>query len=263
MKSGRIRKKTSTTSSNAVNALKKFLGDITATHVTQGQGTKFYQHLRETMSEAGAQCYIRSLRSIWSWIAENYHLPVNPFKLKMQKLAKSPRRDFLSRAERDKLIKNALNDELRLILLLGFHCGMRKMEIIEARPEWFDSQAGLVHVCQTETFTPKDSDDRTIPMSDVLKKFLKKYKLPSPFVIAPTVKHGKAEYRYDFRAPFDSYMEAQKIKCTAHTMRRTFASLLVSSGVSIYKVAKWIGDEVATVEKAYAHLIASTDLKTG
>ena len=256
MASGRIRRKTATTSGNAINSLKSFLGDATATHVTPAQATKFYQHLRETMSEAGAQCYIRSLRSIWSWIAEHYHLPVNPFKVKMRKLAKSPRRDFVSRLNRDKLIKNAPNDELRLILLLGFHAGMRKMEIIEARPEWFDLSAGLVHVCQTETFTPKDSDDRTIPMSGVLKDFLKDHPLASPFVIAPKVKHGKSEYRYDFRAPFDAYMKDQKIECTAHTMRRTFASLLVSSGVSIYKVAKWVGDEVATVEKAYAHLIA-------
>jgi integrase len=41
---------------------------------------------------------------------------------------------------------------------------------------------------------------------------------------------------------------------TPHTMRHTFASLLVSAGESIYKVAVWLGDEVATVQKHYGHL---------
>lgn len=254
--SGRIRKKTVTGSMNAVNAMVRFFGDVTATRITAQQGTQFYQHLRETMSEAGAQCYIRSLRSIWSWIATKHHLPVNPLRLKMQRLAKSPRRDFCTREERDLLIANTPNDELKLILLLGFHAGLRKMEIVEARPQWFDIGAGLIHVGKTETFTPKDSDDRTIPMSAVLKAFLMQYSLPGPFAIAPAVKHGKSEYRYDFRRPFNEYVASRGVACTAHTMRRTFASLLVSSGVSIYKISKWLGDEVATVEKAYAHLIA-------
>jgi site-specific recombinase XerD len=37
-------------------------------------------------------------------------------------------------------------------------------------------------------------------------------------------------------------------------MRHTFASLLVSAGESIYKVAVWLGDEVSTVQKHYGHL---------
>ena len=31
---------------------------------------------------------------------------------------------------------------------------------------------------------------------------------------------------------------------TPHIMRHTFASLLASAGVSIYKIAKWLGDDV-------------------
>lgn len=41
---------------------------------------------------------------------------------------------------------------------------------------------------------------------------------------------------------------------TAHVMRHTFASIAVQSNVSIYKVARWMGDGVEVVEKHYAHL---------
>ena len=49
-------------------------------------------------------------------------------------------------AQRDKLIKDAPSDDLRFILFAGFHCGMRKNEIIEARVDWFDlGESGAVH----------------------------------------------------------------------------------------------------------------------
>jgi len=42
-------------------------------------------------------------------------------------------------------------------------------------------------------------------------------------------------------------------------MRRTFASLRVSAGVSIYKVAAWLGDRLATTEKHYAYLVPADE----
>ena len=42
---------------------------------------------------------------------------------------------------------------------------------------------------------------------------------------------------------------------TPHVMRHTFASLLASKGVSIYKIALWLGDDVRVVQKHYAKLL--------
>jgi hypothetical protein len=38
-------------------------------------------------------------------------------------------------------------------------------------------------------------------------------------------------------------------------MRRTFASLLASKGASIYKIAQWLGDDIAVVQRHYAKLL--------
>jgi hypothetical protein len=46
---------------------------------------------------------------------------------------------------------------------------------------------------------------------------------------------------------------------TPHVMRHTFASLLASQGVSLYKIAKWLGDTLATTEKHYAHPVPEDD----
>ena len=39
-----------------------------------------------------------------------------------------------------------------------------------------------------------------------------------------------------------------------HTLRHTFASHLVSNGVSLYKVSRWLGHKDLTTTQIYAHL---------
>jgi hypothetical protein len=41
----------------------------------------------------------------------------------------------------------------------------------------------------------------------------------------------------------------------ANVVRHTFACLPATRGCSIYKIALWMGDEAATAQKHYAHLI--------
>lgn len=74
-------------------------------------------------------------------------------------------------------------------------------------------------------------------------------------MLAPKVKHGSYRYRYDFRKAFEALVTKLKYDVTFHDLRRTFASLHVSRGTSIYKVAKWLGDTLEVVESTYGHLI--------
>ena len=42
--------------------------------------------------------------------------------------------------QRDKLINECDGKNLKLVLMRGFHCGMRQREIIEAVPSWFNME---------------------------------------------------------------------------------------------------------------------------
>ena len=76
-----------------------------------------------------------------------------------------------------------------------------------------------------------------------------------PYMLAPQSTQGRSRYRYDFRRPFAEYMAAHgESWISPHTMRRTFASLHASAGVSIYKIAVWLGDDVRVVQRHYAQL---------
>lgn len=170
-------------------------------------------------------------------------------------------------------------------LHLGFEAGLRRNEIIECRPDWINLQNGTINVKATDTFQPKTRHKRTIPMTKVLSAFLADFlaeekkaieteteqciaddKKPPEFLwcIAPTVQRGKSKYRYDFLRPYNTLIKYAGDKrkedlswVTPHVMRHTFASLLASAGVSLYKIARWLGDTLQTTERHYAHLQAS------
>jgi integrase len=225
--------------------------------ITPADVERFYQKLRSRVAESTAQGYITTLRSFFNRLQEMRKVRTNIVKLvKLARLDSNGRKQFCTPELRDRLIAKCKREDLKFVLFCGFHAGMRKAEIIEARPDWFDLKEGLIHVRKTETFRPKDRDERTIPMTKAFKAFLKTYRLRSPFMVQPDVPHGESRYRWDFRRPWTEYVS--KHKCpwvTPHVARHTFASLLASAGVSIYKVAQWLGDDVRVVQQHYAKLL--------
>lgn len=248
----------------------------TPRHIGAAAAQRWYDGHR-SRSPHTAVAYLRQVRWWIAWLIERGVLVRDPTAaIKIPKLKMQARKRFLLPDEARKLIKacdetasarrkktddiKAEAEGLKFAVMCGLHAGMRKLEIIEARPEWFDLQAGLIHIQATSTFEPKDRDNRTVPMTDEFKTFLQGYGLRTPFMLRPEVQHGKYRYRYDFRKAFDGLaVRAGLDDVTFHDLRRTFASLLVSKGVSLYKVAKWLGDELETVQQHYGHLIPQDD----
>lgn len=225
--------------------------------ITPSDVDRFYQKLRSRVAESTAQGYISTLRSFFNRLLETRKVRTNVVKaVKLARLDSNGRKQFCTPVLRDKLIGKCKREDLKFVLFCGFHAGMRKAEIIEARPDWFDLKQGLIHILSTPTFRPKDRDARTIPMTKAFKAFLKTYGLRSPFMLQPHVPHGESRYRFDFRRPWTEYVSEHKCPwVTPHVARHTFASLLASAGVSIYKIAQWLGDDVRVVQQHYAKLV--------
>ena len=81
------------------------------------------------------------------------------------KLEKRARESFCSFEERDRLISECIDDELKFVLYCGFHAGLRFNEIIEAIPGWFDLEHGRIMLRKTKTMQFKDREERTVPMT--------------------------------------------------------------------------------------------------
>jgi integrase len=148
------------------------------------------------------------------------------------------------------------------VLFCGYHCGLRRNEISNAKVGWFDLEAGLVHVQNDpgSGFVLKDRENRTIPLTEQFKDLLCGFladRDPQSYAIRPEKQKGISKYRYDFNKTFQTHMRRCGLRCTIHDTRRSFASNLVSAGESIYIVAKWLGDGVEVVERSYGHLAPS------
>jgi integrase len=241
----------------ALQEFASFAGKADPAQITTADVERFYQQLRARVAESTAQGYITTLRSFFNRLFELRKVRANVVKgVRLGRLDTKGRTTVCTKAVVNRLIAGCKRNDLKFVLFCGFHAGLRKAEIIEARPDWFDLKAGLVHVRKTDSFRPKDRDERTIPMTKAFKRFLKEYGLQSPFMLHPEVPHGNSRYRWDFRRPWADYVGKQKHpEITPHVARHTFASLLASAGVSIYKIAQWLGDDVRVVQKHYAKLL--------
>lgn len=222
------------------------------TAALQGQ----YDEILAATSEATAHKFIMTVRAFLSWAVKAGKIRTNPAAgVRSLNPPTSPRIRFCDRELRDRLIAECDREDLRFVLNVGFHAGLRKNEIIQAVPEWFLIGHRVIDLRDTATFRFNEKKRRRkITMRQALADFLREYGLREPFMLRPDVRHGKSLYRYDFGKPFRDYMTAQGVPwVTPHVMRHTFASLLVMKGKSLLKVANWLGDTATVTENHYAH----------
>jgi integrase len=211
---------------------------------------------------ASAHSYMLTVRAFFNWAVTENLIRASPAAgVKLGKEIKTARIKFCTFAQRDKIFRAAADDDdLLFICYCGFYAGMRKDEIIEARPEWFDLEHDLIHIEKTATFSVKNKKARSVPLHPAFRRFLERYLKTGTFMLKPDVVKGEGLYRYDFRKKFAALTRSVGLAwVTPHVMRHTFASLLATQGVSLFKIAKWLGDTLATTEKHYAHLVPEDD----
>jgi integrase len=142
----------------------------------------------------------------------------------------------------------------------GVYLGLRKAELNALRWTDIDFEKRVAQVVNTEDFTTKSGKPRSIPVCDELLAILQRYRHLAGFVLAPKKKYRpNARYRWEFRDVFVDMVIAANLDVrliTPHALRHTFASTLAQRGVSLYKIAAWMGHSTAQVTELYAHLTA-------
>lgn len=241
---------------SCLNMFANSVRDVPPANVTGYHCKAFYGAAKARVVPSTAESYMFTLRSFFNWCVRERLCRRNPvLDVQLDRIDRKGKILFADFDLAQRLIKNAPDNDLRYVLFCGFHTGMRKMEIVEAVPEWFNLAARTVEIRATATFRPKDRDARTVPLTDQFAEFLKQYGLRAPYVLQPDVAHGSHRYRFDFRRAFSEYMKAQAVPwISPHVMRHSFASICASKGIDIYRIATWLGDDVRVVQRHYAKL---------
>ena len=243
--------------------LRKCLTDMEMTDVTQitrASIKDWIKRLKHDSSKDTVHKYARTLKTFLKYLVRDKLVRADLLDdFDVPEPAATGRKNWLKVKEVTRAIGESKDPALTFALFCGFHAGLRRNEIANARVHWFDLEAGLIHVTNDEDsgFRLKDSDNRPVPLTPEFKQFLKGFlegRAEGDYVLRPNKTSGKWRYRADFGKAWYSHMKRCGVRCTIHDARRSFASNLVSRGVSIYKVARWLGDGVQVVEKSYGHL---------
>ena len=214
-----------------------------------------------------ARAYNFAVQHFLAWCRDERRLVIlnAAEKVKIPRHTNSVRRNFIQLVDAQKLIDHCVDEELGFALYCALHAGFRYGEVVMARPEWFDMEHHLIHIQQDKDWAPKNGKDRSIPMTAEFYQFLEAFGRRGPFMIQPgKLQAAQWRYRFDLKRRYERLIMQTGVNATFHDLRRTFCSLKVSAGVSIYKVSKWCGHRVDVCEEHYGFLTpADNEIERG
>ena len=161
----------------------------------------------------------------------------------------------------------ATSRQLEWTVLLGAWAGLRRIEIVNAKWEWFDFNPDqpVINVKAFPGFELKDKEDRTLPMHASIAAALQPHAQPEGFIFESHERNnGKSRYRYDPRSSLETALKRAGLSPEApfHRLRDTFGSRLAQNGVEVIKISRWMGhSSVRMTEQRYIGLLSyDTDI---
>lgn len=187
----------------------------------------------------------------WGYLRSNPTQGVTPLK---EEVNKKPR--FLSKEE-CKIILDKSDSFFYPIIFTFLHTGMRKSELENLTWSDIDFERRKIKIRYKDDWSPKSSE-REIPISNGLCELLKKVKESSHNSRCQYVFHRKGQkiepnYLRKKYLPLTEkcgFPDVTKI----HSLRHTFASHLVMSGVDLPTIKKLLGHADIDTTMIYAHL---------
>lgn len=152
-------------------------------------------------------------------------------------------------------------DNWKLIIKLGCLAGLRRGEILNLAWEDIDLNRQLITIKDKPNWHPKTYECRDIPIAPELLKDLKKYKETEGYVIK-TEKNEQFSLKGASTYFIKKIVKKVGLRGSIHTLRHTFASWLVQSGVDLYTVSKLLGHSSINTTEIYAHLSPNTFIKS-
>ncbi len=236
-----------------------FTGDIFLNRIDVRTLDKF---IISTFSrtQRGASLYYRTLKAAFNKAISWNYLSENPLKkIKMPKIAKSfP--VFISLPEFQIILNFTKAEYLRNLFTTAFYTGMRLGELLNMRWDWIDFEQNIIKVKCSESFSTKSKKERIIPICSSLRilltnQFPKIINLDKNNFVFTRITGIKLNEDFVSKQ-FKKVVRAAGLndKVHFHTLRHSFASMLVQRGVSLYVVKELLGHEDLSTTQIYSHL---------
>ncbi|MGO9482718.1 MAG: tyrosine-type recombinase/integrase [Candidatus Kryptoniota bacterium] len=210
-------------------------------------------------SEWTARKYYIALASAFEKAVQWHFISVNPFR----KVSKPKVREILPAffTESDfRLFLSANKDkDFAELCITALLTGLRLGELLALRWKDLDFTTQVILIQNSEAFTTKSKRSRVVPLSEELSKMLlnRKENIRSESEFVFSNRFGKKLRDGTIEHNFKKCVRRAGLndKLHFHSLRHSFASALVMSGVSLYAVQKLLGHSTSKTTEIYSHLL--------
>ncbi|OEF99176.1 hypothetical protein BHF71_09850 [Vulcanibacillus modesticaldus] len=169
--------------------------------------------------------------------------------------------DILSKEEVLQILNSVNNEKHKAILYLVYSAGLRVSEVVRLRISDIDSKRMLIHIRQG-----KGKKDRYVILSkvalDTLRLYAKKYR--PEYWIFPGGKEGSHITERSVQKIFERAREKVGIqkKASVHTLRHSFATHLLESGIDIRHIQELLGHKNLKTTEIYTHVSIESNIQS-
>ncbi len=231
-----------------IKALMPYFKGYRLSQITPEMIEKYKLKRVEVVAKSTVNRELDTFSSLFNRAIEWGKAETNPLKIVKDFKVDNRMERILSKEEEQRLLKEA-PDNLRPILLVALHAGMRLGEILNLPWEFVDIQQGVITVTKT-----KSGKERKIPMNFILKNVFtelhrKKNNLKWVFFNNKTGK-PVGWVKTSFRTTCN---KASIEGLRFHDLRHTFATRLVLNGVDIVTVKELLEHSEIETTMRYSH----------
>lgn len=210
------------------------------------------------------QYVFRTFAMIWDAAVDHgYTKERCPTKAKSFRLPKidNERQRYLTKEEEEVLfeIVRAKNVQVYQMAMVTLDAGLRFIEVANLKWDCVNISDGTFLVMNT-----KGKKDRYVPMTDRLIAMFKSMSRPGLTGLVFPNSYGQVQEQIPSafkrsvkEAKLNENVTDRKMSASYHTLRHTFASRLVQSGVDLYQVQRLMGHSTPTMTARYSKLADS------
>jgi site-specific recombinase XerD len=211
-------------------------------------------------TQRGAHLYYRTLKAAFTKAVSWDYIKENPFKkIKLPRIPKNYP-VFISLEEFKIILAQTRETILKDLFTTALYTGMRQGELVNMKWDWIDENISTIKIKCTDDFNTKSKKERIIPINSILKEIFESHKLKIKnserdiyiFTNSNGIKLNEDFVSKKFKKAVRSAGLNDEIHF--HTLRHSFASMLVQKGVSLYVVKELLGHEDLSTTQIYSHL---------
>ena len=200
---------------------------------------------------------LRSLRAAFSTAARWELIAKNPFM--GLSLVSVPKKTpaFLTIQDAERLLVAIKENWFRDVVIFAINTGLRRGELLSLRWKDVDQQLQIARITNREDFTTKSGEERIVSLNDAALSVLNRRRQSPLCDYIFTDDKGVPLTPDTVSHKFKRVIRAAKLPeaLHLHSLRHSFASLLVGSGTSLFTVSKLLGHSSTKTSEIYSHLL--------